>query len=252
MNLKNQDQPLVSVGMPIFNGAETLTKALDSVLEQDYQNLEIIISDNASTDTTPEICKTYVQKDSRIKYSRLKNNFGVVGNFNRTFELSSGKYFIWAACDDTIEQSLVRECVEKMEQYPEAVLCYFYSAAYLGQGGPKVYSLGSDGLENIEGIVKRYEAILSCHPDTALYGLFRSSAVRKTKVFQAVLGGEKIFLLELIIYGGFVQVPRVLFHYQMREKWFTVDQTYYTTLERQKSPGGPCHLLSCSLGYGNG
>ena len=130
--------------MPVFNGAKTFTQALDSVLGQDYSNLEIVISDNASTDATPEICKAYVQQDSRVKYSRSKENYGVVWNFNRTFELSSGKYFMWVAHDDIRERSAVREHVGKMEQYPGAVLCQSYVAVSIGQKGPRIYSVNLD------------------------------------------------------------------------------------------------------------
>ena len=70
--MKNKNYPLVSVGLFVFNGEDGLDKALDSLVGQDYPNLEIVISDNASTDATPDICRRYMQKDPRIKYSRSK------------------------------------------------------------------------------------------------------------------------------------------------------------------------------------
>ena len=84
--------PLVSIGLPVFNGEKSLSNALNSLLKQDYANLEIIISDNGSTDRTSQICKDFMQKDSRIKYYRSSENRGSNWNFNRVFELSSGKY----------------------------------------------------------------------------------------------------------------------------------------------------------------
>ena len=104
--MENENQPLVSIGVPVFNGEKGLAVALDSLIGQDYHNLEIIISDNASTDATSKICEEYVGKDSRIKYSRLEENIGAALNFNRVFERSSGKYFMWAAHDDQHMKSL--------------------------------------------------------------------------------------------------------------------------------------------------
>ena len=85
------DRPLVSIGMPVYNGERYLEKSLVALLDQDYGNFELIISDNASTDRTPEICRAFVAKDGRVSYSRNDTNIGAVKNFNRAFELSSGR-----------------------------------------------------------------------------------------------------------------------------------------------------------------
>src|SRR5690242_8158644 len=91
---------LVSIGMPVFNGENYLVPALDAIRSQTYQNVEIIISDNASTDRTRDIAQKSAQDDRRIRYCRNEKNVGASANFNNTFELSSGKYFKWAAHDD--------------------------------------------------------------------------------------------------------------------------------------------------------
>ena len=86
--------------MPVFNGEKYLKESVESILQQSYQNFELIISDNASTDRTSEICRRYLAKDSRISYYRNKENLGGPKNYNRVFELSSAEYFKWAAADD--------------------------------------------------------------------------------------------------------------------------------------------------------
>ena len=108
MDMENEKSPLVSIGLPVFNGEKSLAQALDALLDQDYSNLEIIISDNGSTDRTSEICEEFLKKDTRIKYYRSSENLGSNWNFNRVFDLSSGKYFMWAAHDDMRELSFVR------------------------------------------------------------------------------------------------------------------------------------------------
>ncbi len=229
-------QPLVSIGVPVFNGENGLARALDSLLGQDYVNFEIIISDNASTDATAEICGKYVLKDPRVNYSRSEKNCGAIWNFNRVFELSSGKYFMWAAHDDQREQSFVSACVEKMEQCPEAALCQAHTATFI-EGREEMLCIAHlDSFEGVTGLVERYRETLKRFPATAIYGLYRSSAIRKTRMFQKVIATDLAFIQELSIHGNFVQVPKVLFNYFGREKWNTVHQDYRVFFGKEKKP----------------
>ncbi|MDP9203525.1 MAG: glycosyltransferase family 2 protein [Gemmatimonadota bacterium] len=218
--------PLVSIGVPVFNGEKGLARALDSLIGQDYSNLEIIISDNASTDTTPAICERYVCKDSRIKYYRSEKNFGAIWNFNRVFGLSCGKYFMWAAHDDQRHASFVNACVEKMEEWPNAVLCQVHTAIFIEAREEMLCLVHLDSFEGVTGLVERYRETLSHLPATAIYGLYRSSAMRKTQMLRRSLATDIAFNQELSIHGDFVQVPRILFHYFGREKWNTIDQDF--------------------------
>ena len=92
--------PLVSIGMPVYNSESTLDKVIESIILQDYQNIELIISDNASSDDTEKICRLFAQKDSRIKYFRSKQNLGPLSNLQFVLSESKGEYFMWAAGDD--------------------------------------------------------------------------------------------------------------------------------------------------------
>lgn len=224
--MESKSLPLVSIGVPVFNGGTGLAGALDSLLAQDYHNLEIIISDNGSTDNTPEICEKYVLKDQRVKYFRSEKNRGVIWNFNRVFELSSGPYFMWAAHDDQRERFFVSACVEKLEQCPEAVLCQVHTAMYIEGRDDLLCVVHLDSYEGVTGVVDRYRETLRRFPATAIYGLYRSDAMRKTKMYQRCIATDLAFIQELSIYGQFVQVPRVLFNYYGREKWNTVHQDY--------------------------
>src|ERR1035438_9843576 len=92
--------PRVSIGLPVYNGENYLDPALNSILRQDYSDLELIISDNASTDATGNICREYAAKDPRIRYYRNETNIGASANFNCLVKLARGEYFKWAAHDD--------------------------------------------------------------------------------------------------------------------------------------------------------
>ena len=109
--MNQAEQPLVSIGLPVFNGEDFLENALDSILSQTYRNIEVIVCDNASTDRTESIIASYAQNDERIKYSRHDENLGAALNYNSTFELSKGKYFKWAAHDDVMHENYIEQCV---------------------------------------------------------------------------------------------------------------------------------------------
>ena len=92
--------PVVSIGIPVYNGESFLREALDSLLAQSFDNFELIISDNASSDATEAICLDYQKNDKRIRYIRQSENIGALANFQVVLNESSGQYFMWAACDD--------------------------------------------------------------------------------------------------------------------------------------------------------
>ena len=97
--------PKISIGMPIYNGASYIDQAINSVLNQTFKDFELIISDNASTDNTENICKKYLSLDNRIHYLRQKKNIGGINNFKFVLDSSVGKYFMWLAADDVLGNS---------------------------------------------------------------------------------------------------------------------------------------------------
>ena len=228
--------PLVSVGVPVFNGEKELADTLISLINQDYPRLEIIVSDNGSTDSTSEICKEFVKKDDRIKYYHSTINYGATWNFNKVFEKSSGKYFIWAAHDDKRDISFVSACVEKMEQCPKAVLCQCYTATYIEGNNETLCITNLNSFEGVTTLTQRYWQVLKHYPATAIYGLYRASAMRKTRKFENVMATDLAFIQELSLQGNFVQVPEVLFTYMGRKKWNTVNQDYKNIFGKDKKP----------------
>jgi glycosyltransferase involved in cell wall biosynthesis len=116
-------QPLVSIGMPIFDAEQYLAGALRAILAQDYPNFELIISDNGSKDRTKEICLEFQKTDSRIRYIRHPKNLGASKNFAFVVHQARGEYFMWAAHDDLLHPCFIRKCMEQLGAHPEAVLC---------------------------------------------------------------------------------------------------------------------------------
>ena len=109
--LRPAENPLVSIGMPVYNSSETLIPAIKSILAQSYKNFELIISDNASSDDTAEICRYFASIDNRIKFHQHSCNFGGTFNFNYVLSISNGHFFMWAAGDDVRTSTFLEENV---------------------------------------------------------------------------------------------------------------------------------------------
>ena len=116
--------PTLSVGLPVYNGERYLAESLDALLAQTYADFELIISDNASTDRTAEICREYAARDPRIRYVRQPVNVGAGPNHNLLVPLARGTYFKWASHDDLYAPTLLELCVRELEEHPEAVLAH--------------------------------------------------------------------------------------------------------------------------------
>ncbi len=201
-------KPLVSIGMPVYNGGDSLRRALESLLAQDCENFELIISDNHSADSTQEICLDYMTRDKRVRFFRNESNVGAIKNFNRVFEISQGEYFMWHAHDDLREPNYVSSCLKYMEENPNVILCC--TNALLEEDGNH-RKLEEDVTTIGMSPNKRFRKILWMNSCASVYGLIRSRALRKTGLLRNVFGPDKLFLAELSISGEFFQLPFVLF-----------------------------------------
>ena len=129
--------PRVSVGLPVYNGADHVAEAIDSVLAQTYRDLELVICDNASSDRTEEICRRLAHRDPRVRFYRNDENLGATGNFRRTFELARGEFFNWLSHDDLLAPKYVEQCIGVLEHSPESVvLCFSPQVRLTYEGEP--------------------------------------------------------------------------------------------------------------------
>src|SRR3972149_7037346 len=120
----SQESPKVSVWMPVYNGERHLRNAVQSILGQTFRDIELIISDNASTDRTEAICREYASKDPRVRYYRNPKNLGAPENINSVFRRATGRYFKWAAANDECDPRFMEACVQILDERPNTVLAY--------------------------------------------------------------------------------------------------------------------------------
>ena len=150
--------PRLSIGLPVYNGGRYLADSLDALLGQSYEDFELIISDNASTDDTSEICRHYESQDARIRYCRQARNIGLSPNHNFVVEAAQGELFKWASYDDLYARELLERCVEALDERPDVVLAHSWTA-HIDESdavfAAPVYPLTSDAATSARALSKR-------------------------------------------------------------------------------------------------
>lgn len=203
--------PLVGVGMPVYNGERYLPEAIESVLGQTEADFELVISDNASSDRTGDICRSYAAADPRVRYYVNEINVGALPNFNRVFELARGKYFKWAAHDDVLKPDFLRRCVEALEAAPDAALCHTANE-YIDETGA---SLGTHAQQvqgsDSEDAATRFAALaLRPHDCYGMMGVMRRSLVGHAMPMESFHGADRVLLARIALAGRFITVPDAL------------------------------------------
>lgn len=203
-------KPKVSIGLAVFNGEKYLKKSIESILAQTFTDFELIISDNASTDRTEEICRDYAARDPRIRYHRNQTNLGGVENANLTLRMSKGEYFRLMAHDDIMEPTLIEKSVDILDRDLSVVLCCSYVAT-IDENGKNLYVVKGN-LASSGKVSNRFLELTKPHNGEAIYSLIRNCALSKTGLFPDHPEPDLTFLLGISLYGQFYTIPEVLFH----------------------------------------
>lgn len=210
--IENSSIPRVSIGLPAYNGADFLSEAITSILDQTFTDFELILCDNASTDGTSQICEDFARQDQRITYIRQSQNFGAAVNYNRAFHEARGEYFKWAAHDDILEPTFLQRCVETLDTDPGCLLAHC-GTVFIDEKGYSescyIDCLASDS----EDPVERFRTWMAlprgqCNP---VFGLVRREEMVKTILHGDYIGADRILLGEFALRGRATFIREGLF-----------------------------------------
>ncbi len=202
--------PRVVIGVPVYNGENYLREALGSIANQTLTDFKVIISDNASTDSTPDICREFVEKDSRFTYYRQPENIGGAPNFNFVFQPGDAPYFKWAAHDDIMTPDYLRQCVELLDRDSNLSIAHSRSITIDHQGK----SIGNYDQQlrlNGEQPSDRFWQILWVVHYTEVFGVMRSEMIAKTQMHPSIVGSDRHFMTEVLLQGDVGYVEDYLF-----------------------------------------
>lgn len=202
--MNRADAPTVSIGLPVFNGDPRLRAVLDALLSQTYRDFELIVSDNASSDNTADICLDYAKRDARIKYFRQAENIGAAANFRYVLERANGRYFMWAAADDLRSDDFLEKNLEFLEAHSE----------YLASTSPVRFENGefdelAMGDASLEGPVpdRVIKFLRAWHANGRYYSLFRRTPLLEWDGYDdEYLGSDWSLIIFLATRGQFMRI----------------------------------------------
>jgi glycosyltransferase involved in cell wall biosynthesis len=228
MTTASNRSPRLSIGIPVYNGEEFIAQALDCLLAQTFGDFEIIISDNASTDHTPEICHAYARRDPRVHYLRNPRNLGAVANFNRVFELATAPLFKWAAHDDLHHEAYLEGCIRLLDENPGVVLAHS-GTAFVDENGelfPFFPETGSyidpktavhvvadrpDIGDSAVAVKRFWQVLAQARWGTHMFGVIRRVSLQRTRLHANFASSDRVMLAELALLGRFQSNPERLF-----------------------------------------
>lgn len=204
--------PRVSIGLPVYNGERFLPDALRSVQEQDLEDIEIVLSDNGSTDGTEEIARTAAAADPRVRYLRSATNRGGAWNYMHVARASRGELFMWMAADDVKAPQFLSSCVQALDDAgPEVVLACPRTS--LVDRDDVVFEQLNDTHMGMDAATahQRVRNLLRSQASHVMYGVIRMDVLRTTRGLLPMVGDDMVLLTELLCRGRMALVDEQLF-----------------------------------------
>jgi glycosyltransferase involved in cell wall biosynthesis len=209
MTVPSHAKPKVSVGIPTFNRGADLMKTVETVLRQDYPNLEIIISDNASTDNTNTLCRKMALDDTRITYIRQSHNQGPTANFREVLARSSGDYFMWLGDDDWIDRSYVSLCLNALLEHEDYSLVCGLSKYH--QDCHEAFAGETIDLEQTSPFLRMIKYFAMVGRNGTFYGLMRRRQISRITL-RNIMGGDWLFIAAIAFMGKIKTLREVSIH----------------------------------------
>jgi glycosyltransferase involved in cell wall biosynthesis len=203
--------PKVTLGMPVYNGEQFVEAAVRSLLAQTFGDFELLISDNASTDRTGEICRDYAARDPRIRYTRNEINLGFCRNQNSVYKRARGTYFLLTHHDDIRSPEYLERTVPVLDADPTIIVCYTHTRDIdvndqpLPRRDPPLRFDSLDLRERFRDVIRMDHL---CEPD---FGLTRMDVLRRTHLHGDYADSDRVLLAEMALHGRFHRIPEYLF-----------------------------------------
>jgi glycosyltransferase involved in cell wall biosynthesis len=223
--------PRVTLGVTTFNNERYLPGAFDAVLAQDFQDFEVVVCDNQSTDATWDICQTYAEHDRRFRIHRNERNLGFSGNYSRVVGFARGEYFRLTSHDDRMATTLLSQCVAALDANPQAVLAYPRGTVIDAEGNDLFPCENEPDIRHPSPMRRVVLSMQALVYSNALFGLIRTDVLRKTRLLGPFGTNDQPLLVELAARGDFCLVPEWLFFRRGQE-----DGSYFggTTSVRER------------------
>jgi glycosyltransferase involved in cell wall biosynthesis len=234
--------PVLSVGLAVRNGQISVNRCIESILAQDFVDLELVICDNVSDDGTLQILEHHAHNDRRVKLSLNEVNIGSHENMNRVLALSRGTFFRWISADDWLEPGCLSTCVEALKAHPEAIGVTTGFTICRPDGSLKYEKYGGEFPTSADP-ARRFERMLwFCHAGDAkydaIYGMYRRDRVMRSRMLRSSEQTDWLLSAELALIGPIIHIPDRLAN-RTRTSQVGIDQAAF---RRRLDPARAEHL----------
>jgi glycosyltransferase involved in cell wall biosynthesis len=204
----------LGIGLPVYNGERYLAQTLESLRAQTYDDFEVLILDNASTDSTPALARAIVDVDRRFRYERKEMNTGGPSNFNDVFARMDNDLYAWVAADDVYDPAYFAATVELLDRSPEAIAAF--SRVSMVDGAGTWLRDVDDPAENArwshrDPSVRFADVIRSSYGCREIFSVYRREALKNIEPMCNCWGSDRMKLAEIALHGRIVHVPQALF-----------------------------------------
>ena len=201
----------LTIGVPVYNGERYIEQTISSLLHQTYSDFVLIIADNASSDSTEEICRALQREDSRIAYLRHPENIGIFRNYDYVFHKAKTQYFKWSSSNDLYHREFLSTCIEVLDSRPEIALAVtrtllFDSDPERGEPVPPLPAL--DDPNPVQRFIKLSSSLKL---NNAMNGVLRRDLMARTSLNGVYMGSDLNMMGELILLGCFAEIPEYYF-----------------------------------------
>jgi glycosyltransferase involved in cell wall biosynthesis len=224
--------------MPVYNGGASFALSIESILAQTYRDLELIISDNASTDRSIEIAERYAAADTRVHLLRSEENIGGNPNYRKVAQAARGQYFKWASCNDLIDPQFIGACVDVLDSDPGTVLCHGQTMIFADDPAVAQRYDADVPLESNDAVDRFIKLCSRLRLNNVLNGVIRRDALMRTSIMADYIGADNVVVAELALLGKFRLIDNVKFFRKLSESGATAFQSPHKILAHHYPHGG--------------
>ena len=211
------ERPTLSIGLPVRNGEPYLGKTLACLAKQDFEDVEVLIADNGSTDATEDIARAAAAADGRIRYVRHDRDLGATANFNFVFTHTSGEYFAWLAADDEFDPRFYKRMIELLRNRPEAAAAMSRVRLIDSNSDPLEYADERNSADYPDP-VRRFSKMASySHYCQYSFAVARRQAMESTRLLLPFWTSDRLYCAELALVGPLVRDPEPMFFIRQHE-----------------------------------
>jgi glycosyltransferase involved in cell wall biosynthesis len=202
--------PRVTIGIPTYNRAAALRRALASALAQTASGIEVVVSDNASTDETSAVCAEFAASNPQVRILRAPSNAGPTRNFARVLEAARGEYFMWLADDDWLDPGCVAACLDEFDRNPRAALVASVTTfhdpdgAIVGQRHAREYRQRS-------ALARVCRYFSTVRDNSGFYGLMRRRDLLAVGL-NDVMAGDWLTVASMLARGAMISASQARLH----------------------------------------